>query len=421
MRSFTAFRIGAQFCLAASALCLTSPCRENWLMFTVLTALAMLAGFCAARVKQAGLRLLLGLLPALALTQTNDRTCMLFGAGLTLYVAILFTLGRFNLDFRQYRRAAVTTISLGALIALFSLPEITFRMAKTSVSLYSVPTRFFVLACMLLTVLAIRAVRVGFKNSLRWELSNPAALAVPAVVGAGIGAILWVTRGFFRVVFEGIAALIGGLFGLLADLLNRIVSAANPDLDVEEMTTTPITTRSNLDVSAVSDAQRLDENNYLKLNFRWELIFVIAAGIAILVLVVWLLRRGERSTAAYAKEDFVFEKLRDESNRMQRRRRSRRKAKLENRSKIRLVYREYLSFLYGKGIHFDRSDTTEDVSEQAAPVVSGPDTRLREIYRLARYAEEEPDDQTVAEAEKILARLTAKPDENSEKNAEAQA
>ena len=86
---------------------------------------------------------------------------------------------------------------------------------------------------------------------------------------------------------------------------------------------------------------------------------------------------------------------------------------------MRDLYRQYLGYLRVKGVSFDPSETSEDVSEEAKEV-TGDDAVLREIYRKARYdSGDTVTDEELRQAQAAYQRLT-NPSTEEQPTAEAQ-
>ena len=397
MRSFVSLRLSAHLCFASAMLCMVAPFRGNWLLFAALTALVLIGAYCAAGSSRIRDRLLFGLLPVLAFPLASGLPSLLAGVALVGYVCAILVPGRIGEKLWRYRREVKLLLIL---CAVFSMLSTVF------VVIDSTPTRCFFGICALMSVLALRAMRIGFSNSLRWELGNPIVFVLPAFIGAAIGAVAWLLRPLLEIIAWPIGRLVA-LVTILWAKLRALSDKIPQDYPTTEVVSSTTDTTSEA-VEPTLDFSQSQEHWILKVNLPWKWIFAGIAGVAILALVIWLVhcaKKPERSRKA--DEDILFQTVRNGTDSSRRRRRNRRGKISSNRARIRAVYREYLAYLDQKGISVRQSETTAEISDHADPVLLRSDKTLRQLYRIARYSEEEPDDQAVEEAKAALAALTA--------------
>ena len=398
MRSFVSLRLSAHLCFASAMLCMFSPFRENWLLFAALTVLVLIGAYCAAGASRLRDRLLFGLLPVLAFPLASGLPSLLAGIALVGYVCLILVPGRIGEKLWRYRREVKLILIL---CPVFSLLSIVF------VPINSTPTLVFFGLCGLMSILALRALRIGFSNNLRWELGNPLVFVLPTIIGAAVGAFAWLLRPLLEIIMWPIGKVIGVVNALLSKLM-----ALQDEIPQDYPTTEIVSSTTDMTSEVAEPTLDFTQNQrhwILDVNLPWKWIFAAIAGAAILVLVVWLIRRAkkpERSRKADA--DVLVQTVRNGTETSHRRRRNRRVKLSTNRARIRAVYREYLAYLDQNGVSVRQSDTTAEISDHADPVLLRSDETLRELYRIARYSEAEPDDQTVEEAKAALAVLTAK-------------
>ena len=405
MRSFPPLRVTAHICLVSALLCMISPFRENWQMFAALAGLMLVGVFVAVRVRQAWARLLLAVLPALALLLAANATCLIAGAALTIYGIVFVAANRMDMDVWKFRREAIWEIVLCSIIAMLS-PWTIF---------HSPAARGFVVSCVFLLILALRALKMQRQSTIGWELGNLGLLAFPATGGAVVGAILWVIFPLIQRLTSLLAPIYVALLHVWNLLMDRLVEplrnmedASGENWTGEMPTTFEGYMESQARYTTPPTVIRLPKFDSLG---KW--IFAAIALTAIILLVVYLLRKGRRLKApAVETEEFTIELDREDRGR-KKRRKSRRGA-MSNRLKIRTVYREYLVFLRRHGAWVKERDTTADISDVAASALHESDEQLRRLYRLARYGAAEPDDRAVEEARKALHRLTAGPEQEAE-------
>lgn len=396
MRSFVPLRLASQLCLYAAAVCLFAPFRADWPMFALLPVLAFAAALAAGRCRSAGLRLLLGLAPALALPLASG-WLSLAGAALAIgYTAAVLTAGRFVQELWQYRRETVALIPICAVICLFSVLA-AFR---------SPPTRGFAVACVVLAFLALRALRMRQAASPAWEAGSPVLFVLPLAGAAALGAALWASVPLLQYAVRGLGALLAGLLSLWNKgwtWLMRYAEGMSDDFYVEE---TAVPAEWYGEATQAADAGQSGTTFRIPdLHIPWTLLLAVAAGVVLLILLIRFLRRGRRVPAGEAPEEFVYEKLPVEAAPVRSRRR--RRTARTNRGQIRQIYREYLSYLRIHGIPHRASETTADVTDSARPLLIETDEVLRDLYRKARYSSAELSPEELQTAKERLSRLTA--------------
>lgn len=398
MRSFVSLRLTAHVCFAAALLCMAAPIREDWLMFALIAALTLLTSYYAFRVPRAKLRLLLGLIPLLALPLATGIASLATGLLLVGYVAASLASGRVELKLWQYRREVFLFLWLCLFFALFSNMVIFFQNKKTLA---------FLGLCVLQSMLALRAMRLGFGDHYRWEIGNPIAFTVPMLCGAAIGALFWLASPLINILIAPVRTFMTWLTLLLSKILGLVSSYSEESETNPIISTTSSPATEYIEQLGPTKRKTTWVDGLFEAQVPWKWIVLAVAGIAILVLIVWLLHRSEKlERKASVKQDAFLRKGYAEVSGRRRRRKVRRVGTTKNRQQIRAIYREYLDYLRQNGASLHRSDTTEEITGIAEPVLRQSDVTLRGIYRLARYGEAEPDDEKVAAAKAELASLT---------------
>lgn len=397
MRSFAALRLAAQLLLVSAVLCLLGPFRADWPLFALLPALALLAALAALPLKAAPARLALGLLPALALPLASGLPALIAGGLMTGYCAAFLSVGRFALELWQYRREAVVLIALAAVTALLS----------NLAAFRGVPPRWLALACGVCALLALRALRMARAASPAWEAAGAGLFLLLPLGGAAAGAAIWAATPLLQYPLRAIGALLGGAAALWSSFwawLLGSVDSIGDDFFVEESGPVPtLPTQPAMEPGAElpgSSNLRMPE-----LNIPWLTLLAVAAGVALLILALRLLRRGRRAPAANASSDYQWETAPEPSRRPRSRKRSRRGPRT-NRDRVRTLYKDYLDFLSGCGVRPAHSETTAEISADAAAVLNETDELLRALYRQARYSDAPITDAELRDAEAQLARLT---------------
>lgn len=406
MRSFVALRLSSHVYVVSALLCIVPLFRADWRMFAVLGVLVLLAAFFTVRIQQTGRRVLMGLLPALALPLATGLPGLLAGMLLVGYVEATLISGRLGLELWQYRRETVFFLVLSTFIALASSSFKVF---------YNVPTCVFAGIYIPESILALRALRIGFGNKLRWELGNPAVFLVPVVIGGAFGVAIWAAVPLLDKLVKGIAWLIGAVMLLISRLMMAI--PMYHDEEVQAMTDYTLNTEWYTRATETGEEVVPDENAWVYgIHLPWKWIAAAAAAALILALVVWLIRRSAKPELhSELEEDYLFQSVRDNSVKLRRRRKVRRGEIQSNSLRVRAIYREYLEYLRQNGITLRQSNTTAEISGSAEPVLMKSDKTLRALYRAARYSETDLDDAAVAEAEAALKSLIAETEAKEEK------
>lgn len=401
MRSFAALRLAAQLLLVSAVLCLFGPFRADWPLFALLPALALLAALAALPVKAAPARLALGLLPALALPLASGLPSLIAGGLMAGYCAAYLAAGRFVLELWQYRREAVVLIALAAVTALLS----------NLAAFRGVPPRWLALACGVCALLALRALRMGRAAPPAWEAAGAGIFLLLPLGGAAAGAAIWAATPLLQYPLRAIGALLGGAAALWSSFWARLlgsVDSIGDDFFVEESGPVPtFPTEPALEPGAEPPGGsnfRMPE-----LEIPWLTLLAVAAGVALLILVLWLLRRGKRAPEKTAASDYQWEAAPESAPRSRLRRRGRRAPKT-NRDRLRTLYKEYLVFLSNYGVRPERSETTAEITADASAVLTETDELFRALYRKARYSDAPISDAELREAEALLAQLAR--DEN---------
>ena len=395
MRSFVSFRLAAQLCLTAAVLCVFSPFKADWPAFALLALLALLAGLGAGGCADAKRRLLWGLLPLLAVALPVSgwlvRGALLVPA---LYAAVFLAFGRFSLAPWQYRREALVLILLaGVLLIVSGLGTV-----------QSTPSRVFAGAAVLLALLALRAMQLGPFPTAAWQAGSAGLFFLPLAGGALAGTVLWLSVPLLQYPARAIATLMGGLLSLWSRFWGWVMGYAELGEDFNAEPTEVFATLWTMDGPR---DDRIESNGRFRLleeEIPWSAILIFLGAVALILLVIWLLRRGAPAEKRERREDLKSPEALEAEHRARRFRRTRRTA-MSGRERLRAIYREYLLFLQSNGIVPGSSATTAEISEEAAAVLVESDEILRGLYRKARYSGEAITEEEIRAASEAYARL----------------
>lgn len=406
MKNMTAFRITALSCFYFALLSLVSPFRESLLPMAVTAGLILIAAFLAVRFEKPAARLAFFILPLAWVVMTamvDWPKLALLAAGCALPVlaaALTLLLGRDMKELWRYRREFMILTGVSALLLVASVNPLIF----------STGTCIFIGAYLLLSILALRAGRAGQMKSGRWQAGSAGLLLLPIVGAAGVGTLLMV----------GFDALMGWLKNLFADSGMKMVTHTTPDPMLTDhhfrRPALETTTGTPVPYDRVEDLTQKPLLAQVKA-MDWKWILLIAILLLALAILLWFLL-GNRKKDKQSEEglEMVME---NEPRSRARRRRLRWTRDDSNAGKVRDLYRQYLGYLRVKGVSFDPSETSEDVSAEAKEV-TGDDAVLREIYRKARYdSGDTVTDEELRQAQAAYQRLT-NPSTEEQPTAEAQ-
>lgn len=400
MRSFVSLRLCAQLCFFGALVCLFRPFSLAPTVFLLLPVLALIAGYFASGRVRFLPRFFWSLLPALALPAASaDWVVFAFAAAGALYAAVFLAIGRFCVEWWEYRREALILIFL-SLITLF---------ASLVIPLDSTPARILCAACIFFVLPALRSLRLGSGAPGRWQLGNLGLYAGSLAGGVLLGAGLWFAVPLLRYPIQLLLELVGRLYGWLLTIWNALGDGMMNGVTITEPAI-PETTSAMETGFADSPSGAIQEPGFhvnLKLSdFPWKMILIVLAVIAVILVILRILQRNKtvpeherRSGADLAEEALQQEKKEARTHRL------RRRAAASSRDRLRAIYRNYLKFLRANGISPGSSATTAEISEDASSILIESDELLRGLYRRARYSREEITEADIRAASEALSHL----------------
>lgn len=421
MKNAAAFRITIHVCLFFAFTAIIPPLMvENYLCYYAIVGLILLASLFAVYAKSIALRIPIVLIPfAGLLLVPKTPVALIVGALPCIYAAAQMISAKFFFEEWLFRREMKTVcIIIGAIFAFFAVftlmlnmlsadPREAEAMVKRDIRYESV---VFLIAALLLVVLALRCIRAGNIKSARWQIGNAGFFVMPLAfaVAAGIG-LTALTRSIdFKTPIESLAM--------------RISSCSTKELEPEP-SRTPIPRDQNpIQAHSWLFFEEEEYDNDLtteKPNKRGvkiagkelPLIAIAAAGAVLAaVLITVLIRKGRR----VGSEDLLAddtERVEDESlmTRILKGNRRSKKA-FGNAERIREIYRRYITFLKMRGITPSVSTTSEELSERSRALLldEQPDELLRALYLRARYEGAELTDEEVLLAGQAFDRIVEK-------------
>ena len=320
MRSFVSLRLCAQLCFFGALVCLFRPFSLAPTVFLLLPVLALIAGYFASGRVRFLPRFFWSLLPALALPAASaDWVVFAFAAAGALYAAVFLAIGRFCVEWWEYRREALILIFL-SLITLF---------ASLVIPLDSTPARILCAACIFFVLPALRSLRLGSGAPGRWQLGNLGLYAGSLAGGVLLGAGLWFAVPLLRYPIQLLLELVGRLYGWLLTIWNALGDGMMDGVTITEPAI-PETTSAMETGFADSPSGAIQEPGFhvnLKLSdFPWKMILIALAVVAVILVILRILQRNKtvpeherRSGADLAEEALQQEKKEARTHRLRRR------------------------------------------------------------------------------------------------------
>ena len=366
------------------------------LVLAAFCALVLISSFIAVRFESAAPRLILGLVPALALLVPAPKPLPVYIAvGLmTAFGAAFLASGRFAGESWRYRKEVLWLIPIAAFLGLLSLIE----------AIAARNTLYFFAAFLFFAVLALRAVRTGTVKSPGWQAESILGWIAVLALAACAAVVLWLGTPVYKLLGEGLKWVFGGFIWLWTRFWGGFMDMVAPPITgVEPMTPDP-----SFKAEMINEP-RPDPINDTDVAFfhapgevPWKGI-LIAIGAILLIVVTVRLIKASRKPEKIRVQDLFFE---DDEERVARRKRRRAKKDRTNTDAVREIYRRYLGVLRQRRVYIVKSDTSEQVSIRAEDTV-GDDSELRAIYRKARYGRGGITDEELFRAEEIYNRLVS--------------
>ena len=191
-KNSSVLRITANICFYFTILCVFDAIRGMRLALAVFVALCFALGFVAVRCKNAWLRLLLGLLPALAFLLAELKFALVFPAAAAVYYAAVMCSGRFAVPLDEYRRSFSIQLALALFFIGANIVDTTLFKAKH----VSPESLVFVVLFLLLGVYTMRTQQMGASMSGKWLASNLLTIVGFPTLAVGVSTALFLLLRF---------------------------------------------------------------------------------------------------------------------------------------------------------------------------------------------------------------------------------
>ena len=402
MKRTAALRVTGEICFYYSILTLF-PAFQRWCLPMAGFALACLVvGLIAVGLRSMPLRLLLSLLPGVCFLFVPLHWMLVFPCLAWVYFILFLCLGRFDVALYEYRHAVRWML----IISAFVLAGQAVNSTLFNGAVISYASLGFLVAFILLVVVALRGMQMGAPMDARWHAANTLTVAVTLLVSVGVALLLYQlyihSAPVLSFIFLPLRRFLQWLFGLFRFRALPEVAQSTPPLETQPIIFTKdnfLNTERELfapDKIETSSFHRLSEQ---ALNLG---AFVILAFL--LFIVLWLIVKLVRRGREFAEEGVEYEQTEDFTP--DRKRRNGRPETVHGPAQsVRKLYREYLDYLKENGLQRSVSDTSAEILAESERIseTSAPDEEaLRRIYLKARYSAETVTEEDVAAARRSL-------------------
>ena len=406
MKSPSSLRVICIMCFVFVILCTIPLFYRVGGFFAAFTAICTIICLLTAKLKSWVVRLLIALVPLALLIMVKllgvlDISLLLFitTAAVLVFFAVFMAIGRFETEYWKFRRTFIglTGVSVFTSAIYFFIYLAVEDKTKAIMNLPGVMG--FTLALALVGMFVLTEMRLGTPDA-KWRARNA-------------GRILGI--------FSAVAAALVFVFLILSFIFSFITPTLGPRAEIIRTerirfheTRIGYAPQYVPTGQQVADDETITEDQPLQVpdkkvddSFHWEYIGigVIVAGAAAFFILRFLKKKKLKD------ENPVVQKTPEEQE------------QLDNITRIRALYRQYISFLRRSGVQIGKGSTTEDIlgfsKEKAADAEEEPnpeelekgseaEEKLRDIYIRARYGDPASitsDD--VLQATKLLEEITA--------------
>ena len=402
MKRTAALRVTGEICFYYSVLTLF-PAFQRWQWpMAAFTLACLVVGLLAVGLRSAPLRLLLSLLPGVCFLFGPLSLLLIFPALAWLYFILYLSVGRFGIALYDYRTAFRWMLIISAFV-LAGQAINSMLFAGAAISYVSLA---YLLAFVLLSVIAMRIMQMGAEMDRRWHAANALTVAALLLVSVGISLALYLLyRHSVPVVVFLLTPLrrfLRWLFSLIRISAPSAAPRVTPPLETEPPilpADLPYVSEPELHAVDKFETSALERLADKAVNVGAFLILAFLAFI-VLWIIVKLIRRGKE----FAEEGVAYEKT--EAFTPERERRKAQRETVHGRAQtVRKLYREYLGYLKENGLRRSRSDTSAEIlaeSERISAAKSEEEETLRRVYLKARYSAATVTEEDVEVARKSL-------------------
>ena len=376
-------------------------------LFAFFTAICTIVCLLSAKAKSWAVRLVVSLVPLAALGVTLffsaleiSRVLFIVIAAVLLYFTVFMTMGKFDKEYWKFRKIYIGLLSASVFISLIYLLIYIAVVPETKQTMNLSGVLGFTVAFALMGMFVMTEMRSGEPDA-KWRAKNAGRILAAFSFAAAALILLYLILSF-------LFSLITPTLGPHAPELRSERIRFQNDYAIGYAPVTSPNGQQVYDEETMKDDKPLDEIVKEKdRGFHWE---YVAIGVIVLGAAGFFCYRYLKK-----KKTATGEEVRQIS--------PEEKVNLDNIMKIRMIYRQYISFLRKNGIQINRGTTSEELldrsrentAEEDEPepnpenLESGTEAeeKLREIYIRARYgAPRSISSEDAAEAAKLLAEIT---------------
>lgn len=398
MHSFYSLRLSSHTLLCSTLICMIPCFQQDWIVFALIPVLTLLASLAATNCAKPAGRLFLGLIPALVLLlPVADMFTRIAAGAVVLYVAVSLTAARFKMEVWRYKPEVIVLSCVLAGVILIALMIFgTYKNYRYSI--------LFAASAILLSLMALRALRLGRAPSGKWQLWCAGLFVLPLLGGTGAAGVFLLIMPVLGKLLSALSFLPLGVMYLYTTTLdaasNAFYAKSSTLPSIEKMTGYTLPEEYVAPTNEVIGHIRTWQQRV-----TWGPLLALACGFALILLVFWLILRNASSAERKKPEGKLIEEKHVKEKAL-RRTRKKRGSTMTNRDQIRIIYQSYLSFLSQNGVHLERCDTTADISKASSAILKESDEVLRRLYRKARYSSVGFTDEDVKAASEAFERLT---------------
>ena len=388
MKRTAALRLTGEICFYYSILAMFPVFRQWALPMAGFTLACLLVGLAAVGLKSAPLRLLLSLIPGVCFLPAPLHWMLVFPCAAWLYFILCLGFGHFGDTQDEFRTAFRWMLIVCVFVlAVQAVSAILFNSAAVSYASVA-----YLAAFLVLSVVAMRGMRMGVSMDRRWHAANLLTVLCTLLVAVGVSMLLYLlyshSKPILLILITPIRLLLEWLFGLF-----RFKSEEPaPSVTRPPVVWTDKIAKGNALLEEPEQHLTQDLEKAASERGADQVMSIGAFLIICLVILIaaWLIIRLARRGKAFAEADLDYE-LAEGGAPVRAKRRARAETVHGPAQHVRKLYREYLDYLEKNGLQRTLSDTSGEILAESARLSGASaeeEKTLRRIYLKARYSGE---------------------------------
>ncbi len=375
MKTSSALRYSVFASFIFALLCTMPPFMAFTGIFAFSTVLWTVVCLLDARIKSPIIRALVALIScaAVAFAFWERIVARPIAAAITAAVGIVFSvfmgLGRFDVEYWRFRKTFIKLLAVSAFITAVDIIVYIAVEPATRATMNIEGTAAFTFICALLGVFVLSELRKGDADT-KWKAMNVGHIV--AIVGL-VSAALIVLYLILAFTFSKITPIVG-----------RIAQRRQPNYASYESRKLPYSQQANTPGGHGEVKDQLEDREIMvpaedkeDEGFSWWIVAVSSAVLAGVIAFIVIRYRKRKLQGSTQNEKDGLSNGADESDEV---------------TKIRAIYKKYISYVQEKGGELTKGSTSEDVlesSEGLSETTKDLEHRLRDIYIKARYGKAE--------------------------------